>query len=211
MFRTFMAKYIIDVCSAAVLWLPVLAVLDIIFCRRMVRIKKAGCLLFVVYLSAVCSIVGFPGITSLTVDITYNLIPFADIASGFERYIELSLLNILLFLPLGILLPFLWKEFRSLKNIILFGAGLSFVIEVLQLFTFRASDVDDLIMNTGGTVIGYGLITLCTGRFRYDPAEAESGCAKRELSVLMGIVLLSEFFVQPFVSDKLWEWTQSFF
>ena len=34
---------------------------------------------------------------------------------------------------------------------------MSFLIEVIQLFTFRASDIDDLLMNTLGTVIGFAL------------------------------------------------------
>ena len=47
------------------------------------------------------------------------------------------------------------------------GAGMSLVIEILQLpFDTRASDIDDLILNTIGVVIGYGIYYLFAKRKR---------------------------------------------
>lgn len=37
---------------------------------------------------------------------------------------------------------------------------MSLSIEILQLFTFRATDVDDLMMNTIGALVGYGIAKL---------------------------------------------------
>lgn len=41
------------------------------------------------------------------------------------------------------------------NHVLLFGFGTSFAIEVLQMFCGRTTDVDDLLMNTLGALIGY--------------------------------------------------------
>ncbi len=70
---------------------------------------------------------------------------------------RLNLLNIFMFLPLGFLLPLIWKEHRSFIRTALTGLYFSLLIELCQLFNHRATDVDDLIMNTLGAVIGWGI------------------------------------------------------
>lgn len=79
-----------------------------------------------------------------------NLIPFHD---GFSLGF---ILNIFLFIPLGFLCPLISKCYQSVKNTFLIGFGLSFSIEIVQLFTlYRATDIDDLLTNTVGALIGY--------------------------------------------------------
>lgn len=79
-----------------------------------------------------------------------SLIPLAD-------GIRLSfILNIFLFIPLGFLCPLISKAFRRPRNTLLVGVGLSALIEVSQLFTlYRATDIDDLITNGIGTMLGF--------------------------------------------------------
>ena len=79
-----------------------------------------------------------------------NLIPFRDgFGLGF-------ILNIFLFMPLGFLCPMISKRYQCVKNTLLLGGGLSFSIEIVQLFTlYRATDIDDLITNIAGTLTGY--------------------------------------------------------
>lgn len=77
-----------------------------------------------------------------------NLIPFD---SGMRGYI----LNIIMLMPFGFLTAFIWKECRSMKRIILMGFGFSLLIEISQLFNYRTSDLDDLVANTFGAMIGY--------------------------------------------------------
>lgn len=62
------------------------------------------------------------------------------------------LLNVVMFLPFGILVPLIWKRIR--KGTCLAALGFSALIEVTQLFSGRGTDVDDLIMNTMGAAIG---------------------------------------------------------
>lgn len=79
-----------------------------------------------------------------------NLIPFSD---GFSLGF---ILNIILFIPLGFLCPIISKSYQCIKNTFLIGSGLSLSIEIVQLFTlYRATDIDDLITNVAGTLIGY--------------------------------------------------------
>lgn len=79
-----------------------------------------------------------------------NLIPFSD---GFSVSF---ILNIFLFIPLGFLCPLISKRYQNVKNTLLIGCGLSLMIEITQLFTlYRATDINDLITNVAGTLIGY--------------------------------------------------------
>ena len=69
------------------------------------------------------------------------------------------LLNVAMFVPLGFLLPAIWKPFRKWYLGIFAGLGVSAVIELIQLATNRGiCDVDDLLANAFGAVIGYFLI-----------------------------------------------------
>ena len=64
--------------------------------------------------------------------------------------------NIWAFSPLGFLLPFLLKKCESFKNIFLISFGVSLFIEVIQLiFYLGSSDIDDLILNVIGSIVGY--------------------------------------------------------
>lgn len=65
------------------------------------------------------------------------------------------LLNIVLFMPFGFLLPTIWPQFRTIKNTAYAGFGFSLAIELGQLLDNRITDIDDLSMNTLGAIIGY--------------------------------------------------------
>ena len=82
-------------------------------------------------------------------DNSINLIPFSS--EGAMTYI----LNIIMFMPLGFLLPLIWKNFRNARKVVLMGFLMSLAIEICQLFNIRTTDIDDLMMNTLGTLVGY--------------------------------------------------------
>ena len=64
--------------------------------------------------------------------------------------------NVLLFIPIGILLPKLWKKPRNFLVFLLFALLLILLVELTQLFTLLGSfDVDDIILNICGMIIGY--------------------------------------------------------
>ncbi|KAB2442577.1 VanZ family protein [Bacillus luti] len=65
------------------------------------------------------------------------------------------LLNIVLFMPLGFLLPTIWPHFRKMKNTVCAGFLFSLAIELSQLLNNRITDIDDLFTNTLGAIVGY--------------------------------------------------------
>ena len=129
--------------------------------RKMLTIKISVILvLFYYYLSILLShIVGVPTIKEFIrlsalgesfFQPNVNLIPFVN---GLNMEF---ILNILLFIPLGFFCPMISKTYEQVKNVLLIGAGFSFVIEISQLFTLhRATDINDIISNTLGTLVGY--------------------------------------------------------
>ncbi len=69
------------------------------------------------------------------------------------------LINIVMFIPAGILLPCVIKHQWSLTKLILSIALFSFIIEIAQMLTNRGIfELDDIINNTLGFIIGYALI-----------------------------------------------------
>jgi glycopeptide antibiotics resistance protein len=93
----------------------------------------------------------------------YNLKPFYTIrhflrTDRFNTSIwVINLLgNIGVFIPFGILLPCILAD-KFKKSFYVFLAGV-IILELLQLFSRRGCfDVDDIILNTLGFLIGYGL------------------------------------------------------
>lgn len=65
-------------------------------------------------------------------------------------------LNIFCFMPLGLLCPVISRAYQRLRAAALMGLSLSLTVELAQLFTlYRATDIDDLLANTIGTVLGW--------------------------------------------------------
>ena len=64
--------------------------------------------------------------------------------------------NLGLFVPFGFLAALLWPRLRDGRWSFLTGAGFSCLIECLQLFTFRVTSIDDVILNASGTLLGCG-------------------------------------------------------
>ena len=66
--------------------------------------------------------------------------------------------NTAMFIPLGIVWPAVFKKLDTHLKVIAAGVGFSLCIEILQLpFFTRASDIDDLILNSAGFLMGYGI------------------------------------------------------
>lgn len=94
-----------------------------------------------------------------------NLIPFYMIIKqikeiSFNEYtFKIFILNVIgnvvIFAPIGMFAPYLFKT--DLKHTALFGLLISLTIEGGQLPLPRTTDVDDLILNTTGAVVGYGI------------------------------------------------------
>lgn len=101
-----------------------------------------------------------------------NLIPFGntyDYILGTDKFnidivINNTLGNILIFIPLGIFLPILFKKYRTFTQVLMSSMIISLTIEVLQ-FSLQIGqfDIDDVILNTVGGAVGYLIIKLLMG------------------------------------------------
>lgn len=123
-----------------------------------------------------------------------NLIPFRD-------GISLSMiLNVVMFMPLGFLLPLLWKEYQSLVRTAIIGFCFSCGIEFCQLFNRRVSDVDDLLMNTLGAILGW-LIWIVFSRITHlKYGRRNQGFGGKEGAVYLALFLSGQFFLYN------WRW-----
>ena len=71
------------------------------------------------------------------------------------------ILNIMMFVPLGFMLPLLFKKFEKWYYTYLAGFVSTLVIETLQFVSKRGIfEIDDLINNTLGCMIGYGIVMI---------------------------------------------------
>lgn len=179
---------------AAIILIPAFWLLNR-YCFRNPR--RASCYLMMsLYLAAVDAVVGLPSLLYIRFDRNINLVPFAYMFSDYRN----SLLNVLLFVPLGFLLPVLWKRFRSFLWTGLFGLSFSLSIELLQLLTLRATDVNDLMTNSTGTILGWLLGRLVLRLFPSIRPSWKTG----ELAIVFGVTLAVMFLAQPFLAEIIW-------
>ena len=182
----------IDMLSYAVVGIPMMLVLFLPVLRTRGREKRWLLVLFSLYLAAVWSAVGMPGMGQPWVfDPECAFVPFAGLFSGLTE----RTLNILLFVPLGFLLPTLWPRFRRLGRTILAGLILSAVIEAAQLFTFRLTDINDLITGAMGTALGYWIAEGFNRHFGF--YVREEGLYPREAEAITAASATVLFLVCP--------------
>ena len=114
-----------------------------------------------------------------------NLLPFSQEIDA-VAYVQ----NVLLFVPLGFMLPWLWPQMEK-TDVVLYGLGLSLLIELSQLCNNRRTDVDDLILNTLGAAAGLAAFCLI-GRFL---PRAAGGGSRKSAAAYIAVMLLGHFFL----------------
>lgn len=74
--------------------------------------------------------------------------------------------NVLLGVPFGVLVPVLIPKARGILRVLLLTAVVMLLVELVQgtLITGRAFDIDDVILNTSGALVGYLLLGRRIGR-----------------------------------------------
>lgn len=88
------------------------------------------------------------------------LAPFQEIRralrTGYPWLMFMLWGNIGMFLPIGFCTALLWRKHRWWKSVLV-GLCCSVTIEFIQFFIGRSTDIDDVILNTAGALLGYGL------------------------------------------------------
>lgn len=128
---------------------------------------------FIIYMTAVVSVTFFPVVYSMEVSSIFgsfenavqtvpfhtikNMLKYAPKRMAFEQVGG----NIIMTVPFGILVPSLVKN-RKIPLLILYAIAFPLCIETLQLLVgaavgtfYRMADIDDIILNFMGAVIGY--------------------------------------------------------
>lgn len=109
------------------------------------------------------------------------LTPFQEITRAWRTGLDILwfmlLGNIVMFMPLGFFPALLWRKWRWWKSLLV-GFCASVAIEFTQFFIGRFTDIDDVILNTIGALVGYGLYRL----FRRLWPEAADACKVQEVS-----------------------------
>lgn len=74
-----------------------------------------------------------------------------------------NIMNVVVFIPVGLLLCIAFKQMTWWKALLM-GCGISVTIEALQFFFMRGfSEVDDVMHNTVGCILGYSLWLMVHG------------------------------------------------
>lgn len=183
----------LDAAIAAVFLIPIFLVLNRKYIHSNAR--TFWYCVFAVYLSGVFAVAGLPDITYIRFVPNINLKPFAYMFSDFTN----SFLNVLLFVPLGFFLPVFWAKFKNPLRTVFFGFCTSLLIELLQIFTFRATDINDLMTNTLGALLGW-----CAGWLVVHFAPGISLKEKsKDLYIICIVSFGVMFFLQPFAADLI--------
>lgn len=99
----------------------------------------------------------------------YNLLPFKTIKNyiKYREYVTTQIFytnilgNIVAFMPMGFFIPIVFKNKRTALEVMLVSALVSLIVELTQYKLVVGSfDVDDIILNTFGGVLGYILFKL---------------------------------------------------
>ena len=92
----------------------------------------------------------------------YDFHPFWSynaIQEGREDLLAENIMNVVVFIPVGLILGLLLKVKGSWLIALMMGLAISVTIEALQFFLMRGfSEVDDVMHNTLGCILGYILV-----------------------------------------------------
>ncbi|MDE7334372.1 MAG: VanZ family protein [Lachnospiraceae bacterium] len=117
--------------------------------KKQTLIHFVASIVFCYYLVGIFTMVGIHAFKTFSPRIV--LVPFVDMISGPVD----TVLNVILFIPLGFFLPLLYKKYDRVNRVALTGFLFSISIEIVQMFGMGATDINDLITNTVGTCLGY--------------------------------------------------------
>lgn len=192
-----------DCLSGMLILVPVLMAVQKLCGRKVRSLSMNFFLLYLCALTGIFSVTGLPDIKYMRLDFSVNYIPMIDILNSPFQY----LLNVLMFIPMGFLLPLIWKKYGDWKHVLGYACFLTIFIEVAQVFTFRTTDIDDLLTNVLGAALGYVAVTKMAGMLHMTlPASREK---EREPFggpfLIFVLAFLEHFFIQPYWSAFLWD------
>ena len=151
------------------------------------RVRALGKVLFVLYILFVFYFLIFSdwyGRTGVMREYHYNLVLFKEINRFWNYREQLGAFatftnlfgNVVIFLPFGFFMP-MASKYRSFWGTAINSFALSLVVETFQLLTkVGCFDVDDLLLNTAGGILGYITFVVCNAiRRHHDTKRKREG------------------------------------
>lgn len=191
--------------------IPFLLILQVFF--RKYKLPKRHQFGIYLYSLAICLIVmssDTPSLYQIDFYPTFNFFPFYGFTDNLELYIQ----GYLVFIPLGFLLPTLWKQFQPVRITFFYGIWFSLLIEISQIFclaTMSTTDITDIIMNVFGTMTGYFIFLQVKdmnfmGRMCLRNDDTLRGSlSKWEVYIYFFTTWLITFLLTPFISNSVWD------
>ena len=110
------------------------------------------------------------------------------------------ILNILMFVPIGFMIPLIFKKCERCYITYLVGFGITLFIEILQLVSKRGIfELDDIINNSLGCAIGYGIVMLFISLFKRKKVNQKYKAlitTSYQIPLIVSIIFISMTFIK---------------
>jgi glycopeptide antibiotics resistance protein len=144
----------------SVLYLPVLLILKkkgIGILRQLRYVGLFWSVFLIIFATILFQLVPSNGFNPDGATFRLDLVPFTWTEGGWARMASEVIPNILMFIPFGFFLPLVFNRAKKWYAAVGIALSLSIGIETIQFFIGRAADIDDVMLNTLGGIIGCGI------------------------------------------------------
>lgn len=153
--------------------------------------------LFCYYLFGILTVTGIGSTSTMSFHPRISLIPFVDMING---PID-TMLNVVLFIPLGFFLPLLYKKYHHIKTVVLTGFLFSLSVEIVQMFGWGSTDINDLITNTLGACFGYFVYYFLSKAL---PNNLRKQLQSKSVNDMLEVLLLAIYTFTVMVTVQSW-------
>lgn len=191
-----LTEAIIDVWPMLVIFLVVLVTIRISYIKinheRFVFYKEFLNLIFIIYVLLL-----FQLLTSTELNTTsgLNIIPFTEIFRykiGSKLFIYNVVGNIMVFVPFGYFVSGYVKA-NKVSHILFISIITSLTVELVQLQIGRSFDIDDIILNVAGSIIGFLLFIGLTAIKKHLPRFLQSDLFYNIICIILFVIVLFYF------------------
>lgn len=191
--------------------IPIIIILQIFFRKyKLPKRHQFGLYLYVLVICTILMSSDTPSLYQINFYPSFNFIPFYGFMDNLSHYIQ----SFFIYIPFGLLLPTLWKQFQPLKKVFLYTLLFSLLIEVSQIFCIAntaITDVTDIIMNILGSMLGYCIFLLVQNLRFMERMHSQTNnshrrkLAKQEIYIYFLASWLVTFLITPFISNMVWD------
>ena len=165
--------------------------------RTQTFLHTAAVFVFGYYLFGLLTVTGIGFTSTMNFRPNISWTPFVGMITG---PID-TILNVILFVPLGFFLPLLYKKYHNIKTVALTGFLFSLAVEFVQMFDWGSSDINDLMTNTTGACVGFMVYCLLS---RILPANLKKQLQSRRVNAMVEVILFAVCTFGIMVTAQTW-------